>query len=80
MLFIEKTKTFFERKIGGEKGRMRCKYLEGEYYEGREIIIFCVNPDVIKSHKCPYGKEVECELNAHLRNLEEKNNEKSNYW
>ena len=48
---------------------MRCKYLEYEYYEGKEILVFCVHPEVTKTHVCPFGDEVECDLNVHLRNI-----------
>lgn len=48
---------------------MRCKYLEGDWFKGEEIQVFCVNPEVIKSRVCPFGDEVECDLNIHLENL-----------
>ena len=48
----------------------RCRYLQGEWYEGKEIQIFCTHPDVIKTHICPFGDEVECDLNVHLKNLQ----------
>ena len=47
---------------------MRCKYLEGDWYEGVEIQVFCIHPTVVKNHICPFGDEVECDLNAHLWN------------
>ncbi len=51
---------------------MRCEYLEGDCYEGKEIQIWCVHPEVVKTDICPFGSEVECELNAHKRNLQER--------
>lgn len=51
---------------------MKCRYYEEDIYERVVAQVFCVNPDVtFPDYKCPFGKEVECDLNAHLRNLEE---------
>ncbi len=52
---------------------MKCKHLEGDWYEGKEIQIWCVHPEVVGARPCPFGKEVECGLNAHTQNLQEGN-------
>lgn len=67
-----KAEEYYESLLrkGGGGIEMRCKYLEGEWFEGEEIQIFCVLPEVVETHKCPFGDEVECELNTHLENIQ----------
>ena len=51
---------------------MKCYYLEADIYNGEVAELFCVHPDVFDAPEpfvCPFGEEVDCELNAHLRTI-----------
>lgn len=48
---------------------MKCKYLGTDDYR---VITFCDNPKVTKTGMCPFGDEVECQIDIHLKNIKKR--------